>query len=270
MAHPMIRKLAVAGALGAMALPIPGIASGLGVEPAVEPLTAEQCELLDAVALASTPECPVPEPAAELVDTAATVVTDGIDQVAGFVETLPALELPPLGGDAPAPEPAPAAPAGGDGTSSPPPVQATAPSGDSQAAAAQSTEYGAAGKDPVEVLEPAGPASDGRVETSTLDPTAVGTNIPGIHSESSLTLQPFEAPVVAPGPAVFHAPVVAPDPATATSPIKAAEVFEWAGEALVGTVAHDTGWLWALAIGVTAVGSLGLRRRYAVDLLDRL
>lgn len=110
----------------------------------------------------------------------------------------------------------------------------------------------AAGKAATEVFAPAAPDADGRV--AGLVP---GFNIPGLRSQSGLTLQPFQPPIVS-TPFSFDTPRVAEGQAAATG---GSTAITLAGEVLLDTSSNTTRLAIAAGLGLLLATGLRLRSR---------
>ncbi len=260
MAHPILtrttRTVATAAIAGAtLLLPFAGAQAQLldgSVEESdrcatgvAEELVEAACEAVDAVV--GEVVAPVVEGAVE----ALAPVTDA----AGI--TAPVQDLAEVvTGEEEAPvEQAPAAPA---------PNQPASPAaGGSTAQEPEEAKVAAAGKAPTEVTEPQAPAADGRIATApTIQPADLGSNIAGVRSESGLTLQPYEAPMVS-VPLAADMPEIALPPTTTATPIveAAAEIVRFTGETMLPQTTGAAVWVTATGLGLLGAAGYVTRRR---------
>ncbi|WP_370324551.1 hypothetical protein [Euzebya sp.] len=293
MAHPLLSPsrrgvLMGLGLAGALLVPA-GPAAGQGLVDTLTGTVDQACEDLTAAVAALTPGCeavgavtegaadalapveavaaPVTEPVAEVVESAgetAGAVTDAVTDAAAPV-TEPVSDAVDAVTE-PVAEEAPADPVGDAG---PPPAgePAAEPGSDpapSPVAADDDVAVGAAGRQPTEVTEPRGPAAGvGRgAGGPRISPGAYGVNAPGIASDSGLTLQPYDEPLVS-VPVDVDAPQVAGAPVTTSSPVAAmaSELVSFAGDAVLPYRNPATAWVTAAGLGLLGVAGFTLRRR---------
>lgn len=290
MAHPLIRPSArsrtvvLAGLAGVLVL---------GTTPAAAAIPHLTGTVED---LCATPEAPA-APLAPVVDPACEVAADAVGEVEGVAEATaavvpdavtapveavaaPVIELlPAVVADAvppPAEEPAPEAPVA-------PADEEDAPADEEDAPAAVAAEPSpatgavvptgptevkveAAGKSPEEIMEPQAPAADGRVVGApTLQQTdlgALGGNIAAIASQSGLTLQPYDSPMVS-TPTQMDVPRVAGAPMTTASPVAAiaAEAMTLAGDTVLPQTSGQAAMVTMTGVALVMAAGYGLRRR---------
>ena len=288
MAHPHItaarRPLLVAGlAAGTIALSWPAAQALPGtdvqVTDAAEALcSATQGEVLteavalpaDCTALQEALPADAEVPAADPLASMLAPLQDALDEVTAEV---PAPAVTPAVPDSPSAPSVSEPPATTPGNAAPAPSAPAAPGPVAADPVDDAKEVSAAGKTPTEVVEPSGPAHDGRVEESPLVPaTTLGPNIQGLRSESALTLQPYQPPVVS-VPFTFDAPQIAgtsSTPAASSVPTIAAPVVQLAGDALLATTTGVGAWVTATGLGILVGGAYALQRRRQTVTLESL
>lgn len=278
MPHPDVsrrpRRTALAGGVGALLLLTAPAGAVLGEEVALtceaasgtvaglDVILDPACEAVEGVG------APVEEAVAPVVDAVPSEVTAPVGEIlapvaeilAPVAEVVPA----PVADALPAPE---AAPEGGGSGTPEPPSGGEASSGDAAAPPASSdgeAAVAAAGKEPVEVSEPRGPAAQGRVTGPTIQPTVPGSNTAGIASQSGLTLQPFEATPLVSIPTVLDQPMVAGSPVTMSSPVAAvaAGALDFAGDLVLPQTSGQAFLLTTVGLGLVAATGTTLRRRF--------
>lgn len=275
MAHPLLttnrsRALAAMGIAGALALPAGPV---LALSTTVDQVADEVIEICDGVLTADG----VCEPVQETVETttdAAGPVVEAADPVVGAADEVvppPIIEPSeavatvtdalPLGGD----------PSTGGGSG----VPGSSGSGSTSEGSASSTssepgKVEAAGKGATEVSEPqAPPSADGRIAggptIQPLDAAALGSNMNGVRSQSGVTLQDYDAPLVS---MPMDAPQVAGAPITTASPVAAmaTEAVAFAGSAVLPHTTGAAAWVTATGLGLLAgTGVLWRRRLSTLD-----
>ncbi len=269
MAHPFItahpRLIAAVGLTGALLLPAAPVVALGGVEgpsAATDPVCDTVAGLEEV--------CTLVEDATQgVVGATAPVLDSVVDAAAPVVQVLPApaadvVDTVVGGASGDTGEQAPPATPQGSGSGS-----GSGSSGQPATSGADGdTKVEAAGKGPVEVMEPQAPAADGRVAggptIQPLDVSAVGRNIPGIRSQNGVTLQPFDMPLVS-VPMAFEAPQIAGVPVTTSSPVSALamEAVSFAGDAVLPQTTGAAGWVTATGLGMLAGAGVLVRRRAA-------